>query len=101
MVPHMRKQRLFASTADVLDLLRRRNMPLSAFRSAAFREAAQAATAGTVAIVHDEAETGAMVVGKALPLVLAATLTSGTAPHIELVVKQAEALSLYNRIAHR
>ena len=55
---------------------------------------------GALAIVHDASATGALVAGAPLPLVLAATRSEGEAPRVELVVKHAEALSLYNRTAH-
>ena len=44
---------------------------------------------------------GALATGKPMPLVLAASRTVGKAPHVELVVKQAEAISLYNRTANQ
>jgi len=100
LVRHMTRQRLFVPTADLLDLLRRRTMPAAAFRSAAFREALAAASPGAIAIVHDAAGAGELVLGEPLPLVLAATRTDSTPPVVELVVKQQEAISLYNRTAH-
>ena len=101
LVEHMSpKQRLFLPTADLLDLLRRRTMPTSSFRSARFKAALTAAAPGAIAIVHDAHDTNELVAGTPLPLVLAAVRTTSNPPHVELVVKQAEALSLYNRTAH-
>ena len=100
LVQHMSRQRLFLQTADILDLLRRRTMALSSFRSAAFKEQLVACQPGALAIVHDEHGTGDLVAGARMPLVLAATRTASDPPAVELVVKQAEALSLYNRTAH-
>ena len=100
LVPYMTKQRLFLSTSDILDLLRRRVMPSSAFKSLAFRQQLLEAKPGAIAIVHDVHNTGELVMGEPLPLVLAATRTATSMPMVELVIKQAEALSLYNRAAH-
>ena len=74
LVPYMTKQRLFLSTSDILDLLRRQVMPSSAFKSLAFRQQLlEAETGRTIAIVHDVHNTGELVMGEPLPLVLAAT----------------------------
>lgn len=97
----MSRQRVFAPTADVLTLLRRRAMPVSGLRNAACREAILAAEPGAIAIIHDPEGMGALAAGKPMPLVLAASRTVGKAPHVELVVKQAEAISLYNRTANQ
>ena len=100
LVQHMSRQRLFASTPDILDLLRRRTMPLSSFRNERFKEALLAAEPGAIAIVHDVHDTGDLVAGQPMPLVLAATRTPTDPPSLELAIKQAESLSLYNRTAH-
>jgi len=99
LAPLMTRQRLFASTADLLELLKRRYMPAAALTSDALRAAVLAADDGCVAIVHDPQGTGTMPADGPLPLVLAATRTPGLAPTLELSIKGSEAASLYNRTA--
>lgn len=56
---------------------------------------------GAVVLVHDAEGIGQIPYGKPMPLVLAAMRSSGANPHVELVVKASEAMSLYNRTANR
>ena len=92
-------QRVFLSTVDLLLLLQRRSMPIAAFKSEELRAALTASRPGALVIVHDPLGMRDLDYGKPLPLVLAATRF--TQPMVELVVKQAEAISLYNRTAGR
>ena len=104
LVPHMTQsstQRIFASTADILQILQRRHLPVSNVRSATLREALLAARPGSIVLVHDVDGLNALPVGKPMPLVLAATRSSGESPMVELGVKAAEAISLYNRTANQ
>ena len=97
------KQRVFLSTIDLLLLLQRRSMAISAFRSESLKQALAAAQPGALVLVHDPAGRNELDYGKPLPLVLAATRSASSSPggpvHVELVVKAAEAISLYNRTA--
>ena len=99
-VPYMSRQRFFASTADILELLCRRSIHVAHFASEALKAALLAADAGCIAIVHDPKGLGVLADDQPLPLVLAAMRSPGDSPLIELVVKQAESTSLYNRMAN-
>lgn len=100
LAPHMRRQRVFVPTTDLLELLRRRTMSVGGLGCETLRAALLAAAPGGLALVHDPEGTGTLRVDQPLPLVLAAIRSVGDAPVIELVVKNAECTSLYNRIAN-
>lgn len=95
------RQRVFMPTVDLLGVLQRRSMPISHLKSETLRNALLAASPGAVVLVHDAEGIGQIPYGKPMPLVLAAMRSSGANPHVELVVKASEAMSLYNRTANR
>lgn len=100
LVPHMTRQLLFASTADLELLLEQRagGTPVDALPSARAREAARAARIGWVAIVHDPRGRGALVPGEPLPLMLTALRSNRQAAAVELQLKKAEVQGVRYRL---
>lgn len=94
----MSRQLVFASTAEILDLLRTRRSSLGMMRQTPLRDAMLATQPGPMAIVHDPEGVGAVRAGRAMPLVLGATRSTGDVPVIELVLSPHAATSIYNRM---
>ena len=100
LVPHMRKQVIFASTADFERLLEHKpgGTPVDDLVSERARDAARACRSGWVAVVHDPEARGMLVPGAPLPLMLAALRCNRPAAAVELQLKKAEVQSVRYRL---
>ena len=100
LVPHMSKQTIYASNADLELLLEQRpgGTAIDEFKGEATREGARAARAGWVAVIHDPEGRGALVPGEALPLMLTALRCNRPAAAVELQLKRAEVQSVRYRL---
>ena len=100
LVPHMRKQVVFASTADFERLLEHRpgGTPVDDLVSERARDGARACRSGWVAVVHDPEARGMLVPGAPLPLMLAALRCNRPAAAVELQLKKAEVQSVRYRL---
>ena len=100
LVPHMRKQVVFASTADFERLLEHKpgGTPVDDLVSERARDGARACRSGWVAVVHDPEARGMLVPGAPLPLMLAALRCNRPAAAVELQLKKAEVQSVRYRL---